>query len=283
MAMGACGACGKALVGEVVLCPYCGARPTPRRPGGSAGVAPGAESPQRRRLYLLLGVLAVVLALWRFGPLGRTGTMGSDACAGGGKAEIFDRAAAPSPLVGPEDVYQFDPAVTPYVAQAQLRHTGNREYGLKNDRELRHIHDPILEAVKSVGANAYFHQPSRQIGSDTWETVTTAAVLHPGPLRKGLRDAHFPSGRALMVVQVTPGGAADRGGLRVNDLIVSVAGRPVEARSEALPMAMGVVPADGAVEVKVLREGAIESLRLVRPGEDKFLFWAAVAVILEVT
>ena len=167
---------------------------------------------------MLLALLLGAVGLWRFGPFG--GNSERD-CQGGATAEVVWRTSdEKAPHLELPYVNQIDPRVTPYVELARLRTTGTRRYGQNNDRQPRHLHQGVVDGLHPAGANAYFHAPSTPVGQDISETVTSAVLAHPGPIKRALRDRYFAGGRAAMVFQLTPGGGAERSGLRVNDLVV---------------------------------------------------------------
>jgi S1-C subfamily serine protease len=85
-----------------------------------------------------------------------------------------------------------------------------------------------------------------------------------------------------MVVHIRRGAAAEEGDLRVNDLLVSVRGQPVDADADQLVALLSQIPADGTVDVQVVRAGELHTLHLKRRGSDKFFFWSTPAPILEV-
>jgi hypothetical protein len=236
----------------------------------------------RARLMLLGALLVVAVALWRFGPFGRNPEAD---CQGGSTAEVIWKTAdASAPRIQLPNVNQIDPRVTPFIELAKLRSTGTRRYGQNNDRQLRHLHQGVVDGLHASGANAYFHEPSKPVGQDLAETITSAVLAHPGPIKRALRDRYFGSGRAAMIFQLQPGSAADKAGLRVNDLVVSFAGQPIEGQlpTEALLRMSAGVPADGQAELVVVRDNQLQTLRLRREGSDKFWYWAQTAPIVEV-
>jgi serine protease Do len=86
----------------------------------------------------------------------------------------------------------------------------------------------------------------------------------PRPLPPRLaRQLGRPSG--VEVVEVVPGGPADRAGLRPEDLIVELDGTPVEGMNELQRVVVSEL-IGRAVRAKVIREGRERELELV-PGE----------------
>jgi hypothetical protein len=258
----------------VARCVFCGKGPT-------AGVTAPPQSPSRSRLAVLLGLLLAAVALWRFGPLGRNPERD---CQGGATAEVVWRTPdEKAPRLDLPNVYQIDPRLTPYIELARLRTTGTRRYGDNNDHQLRHLHQGVVDGLHAVGANAYFHAPSRQVGQDLSETVTSAVLAHPGPIKRAVRDQYFPGGLAAMVFQIAPGSTAEQGGLRVNDLVVRLGSRPIDGTlpHETLVQASAAVPSGGRVELEFVRDGEVRTVQLERKG-DRFGYWSQTVPILEV-
>jgi hypothetical protein len=267
--MAICAGCGMENAAGVARCVFCG-----------KGTVAGAAPPQSRtKLAVLAALVLVALILWRFPPF-RGG--GERDCQGGASVEVVWKTAdAKAPRMELPYVNQIDPRVTPFIELAQLRSTGTRRYGENNDRQLRHLHQGVVDGLHAAGANAYFHAPSRPVGQELVETVTSAVLAHPGPIKRALRDRYFPTGRAAMIFQLQPGGGAEGGGLRVNDLVVSVEGRAIDGElpSETLLRAATALP---RAEVQVLRDNQLLTLHLERQGK-LFGYWSQTVPILEVT
>ena len=70
------------------------------------------------------------------------------------------------------------------------------------------------------------------------------------------------TGRGALIAEVTPGSAADRGGLKTYDVIVSVDGDPIDDASD-LRNTVSLKGADTPVTVGVVREGRPRDLRIV--------------------
>jgi hypothetical protein len=229
-------------------------------------------------------LLVVAVALWRFAPFNRNPQAEAD-CQGGTSAEVVWKTAdASAPRIQLPNVNQIDPRLTPYVELAKLRSTGTRRYGQNNDRQPRHLHQGVVDELHAAGANAYFHEPSKPVGQDLSETITAAVLAHPGPVKRALRDRYFTSGRAAMIFQLEAGSAAEKAGMRVNDLVVSLAGQPIDGPlpTETLIQMSSGVPPDGEVEVQVVRDNQVQTLKLRRQGADKFWYWPQTVPIVEV-
>ena len=66
----------------------------------------------------------------------------------------------------------------------------------------------------------------------------------------------------VRILEVTPGGPADRAGLRAGDLIAGLGGVRIRELSEMAAI-IEHVPPDGAIEFEVIREGRPQTLRVV--------------------
>lgn len=266
-----CGGCGSQADGSTELCPVCG---TPRRRSGSGG-AP------RWRLIALLGllVLAIAVALWarRLGDSGRP-------CHGGEDVTASETPGRTAPRIVVDEPEQIDPDATPHERVGVLRHTGTRAYGDNSDHRFGHSHAPVASALRALGANAFFNEPSRPIGEDRVEVTTIAVVAPAGPLPRSVKERFFPAGRAAMVTHVDLDSGALRGGLAVNDLIVQVAGQAVRGPNPG-PVALAImrgVGRDGGADFEVIRGGVTRSLHLVKDG-DRFGVHVATVPVLRVT
>jgi Do/DeqQ family serine protease len=75
------------------------------------------------------------------------------------------------------------------------------------------------------------------------------------------RDFGLKSREGALVSQVEPGGAADKGGIQPEDVIVEYNGRPVKNSNELVKMVTGTKPGT-SVPVKVMREGRERTLNV---------------------
>jgi S1-C subfamily serine protease len=86
------------------------------------------------------------------------------------------------------------------------------------------------------------------------------------PVNRSLQHRLALKGQSLVeVATVEPGGPAGRAGLRRGDLIFSLGGQPV-ANVDDLHRLLSKLPAGAPVEVKLLRDGSPEQIRVV-PGQ----------------
>ena len=258
----------------VARCIFCG-KPS------VAAVPPPPQSPAK--IVVLVVLLLVAAGLWRFPPFGRVRSERD--CQGGTSVEVVWQTADPqAPRIQLPNVNQIDPLITPHVELARFRSTGTRRYGDNNDHEPRHLHQGVVDALHLAGANAYFHAPSRPVGTDLAETVTTAALAHPGPIKRALRDRYLASGRGAMITQLLPGSSAQRNGLRVNDLVVGFNGQSLEGNlpSEVLYRLSVAVPPGGRAELEVVRGNDVLTLHLERSDAEKFGYFSQTVPILEV-
>ena len=74
-------------------------------------------------------------------------------------------------------------------------------------------------------------------------------------------DDRKDRGRGARVVDVRPGGPADKGGLRREDLIVDVAGQRVRQLSD-LASVLEVFPPGETITLEVLRDGSLHKIRV---------------------
>jgi hypothetical protein len=265
-----CPRCRTALSPGVAVCPRCGQL--------AAAVPAAVRHGDRRRLLLLIGlgaVLAVAVRLWLSpGPSG-------DGCRGGERVSVEWQASEGTPRVESRYLTQIDPQLTPHVRRAVLRHSGNAVYADKCAHEYGHNHQAAVDEGHKAGGNAFFHAPAKALGAGEFEVSTTVVVAHPGPVARAQRDRYFPRDLTLQVVRVLPGGAADRGGLAVNDLIVAVDGQPAPPDADSLTRLGRGVKAGGQLSFEVLRGGVPQIVTMTREGDKIFGYWAIETPILE--
>jgi serine protease Do len=139
-----------------------------------------------------------------------------------------------------------------------------------------------------VGVNAAIYSPSGgsvgigfAIPADVAESVTRQLIAH-GHVSRGYIGAEIQGitpdiaaslgirpGEGALVAQLTPGGPAERGGLKVGDVIVGVDGQPVHTAS-ALTQRVAMVGAGQALQLQILRDGHPTTIALraaLRPSE----------------
>ena len=79
------------------------------------------------------------------------------------------------------------------------------------------------------------------------------------------------SGKGALVAQLTPGGPAERAGLRSGDLVTKVDGQPIDGAS-SLTRQVALVHAGDAIRLEIRREGRTQELTVrsgLRPSEDQ--------------
>ncbi len=96
-----------------------------------------------------------------------------------------------------------------------------------------------------------------------WLGVALQPITVPGGL--ATRTGH-KSGR--MVVRITPGGPADRGGLRIGDVLLAINGTSTSG-PHTLRAFLGADRVGSTVEVKLLRDGALLTAPLVVEGQPR--------------
>src|SRR5690242_2100956 len=134
--MAKCASCGMENAPGVARCVFCGK-------SGAAAAPPAPQSPAK--IVALVVLVLVAVGLWRFSPFRRNTE--SD-CQGGTRVESVWQTSDPkAPRIQLPNVNQIDPQVTPFVELARFRSTGTRRYGQNNDRELRHLHQGVVDAL----------------------------------------------------------------------------------------------------------------------------------------
>jgi hypothetical protein len=78
----------------------------------------------------------------------------------------------------------------------------------------------------------------------------------------------LPAGRGLVVAEVRPGSPADKGGLKVNDVILEFDGKPVTDNATDFVRAVEAAPKDRKVDLTVLRKGKKEAIKGVELPEN---------------
>ena len=124
-----------------------------------------------------------------------------------------------------------------------------------------------------VGVNAAIYTPSGgsvgigfAIPADVAESVTRQLIAH-GHVSRGYIGAEIQGitpdiaaslgirpDEGALVAELTPGGPAERGGLKVGDVVVGVDGQPVHTPS-ALTQRVALVGAGQTIQLQVLRDG----------------------------
>jgi hypothetical protein len=105
--------------------------------------------------------------------------------------------------------------------------------------------------------------PKYQVTRDSWTDPTDSrAINRPAGPRLGIRPGNYESeDGGVLVDGVTPGGAAEKGGIKDNDVIVEIGGKPVKNIGGYMT-AMSTQKAGTPVEVVVLRKGQKVTLKV---------------------
>jgi S1-C subfamily serine protease len=97
-----------------------------------------------------------------------------------------------------------------------------------------------------------------------WLGVAAQAEVVPPAIARAM---DLPAERGVLIVEVVPGGPADRAGLQANDHVVAVNGRPVATPSGMRRALVPSGPGDGLAEVEVVRAGRL--LRRLVPVAER--------------
>ncbi len=88
---------------------------------------------------------------------------------------------------------------------------------------------------------------------------------------KDIAESLGMTGKGALVAELTPGGPAERAGLKAGDLVTQVNGEKVESATD-LTRAVGRVHAGDAIKLSVRRDGKMQEITVrsgVRPSEDQ--------------
>jgi serine protease Do len=88
---------------------------------------------------------------------------------------------------------------------------------------------------------------------------------------KDIAESLGMTGKGALVAELTPGGPAERAGLKPGDLVTKVNGEPVQSATD-LTRAVGRVHAGESVRLEVRRDGRMQEIDVrsgVRPSEDQ--------------
>jgi hypothetical protein len=126
----------------------------------------------------------------------------------------------------------------------------------------------VADFVEQIAENlaACETRPKFQTTRDPWRDPTdaraSASASRPMGPRLGIRPGNYESEDGGVLVEgVTPGGAAEKGGVKDNDIIVEIGGKPVKNIGGYMT-AMSAQKAGAAVEVVVLRKGSKVTLKV---------------------
>lgn len=148
-----------------------------------------------------------------------------------------------------QDMIQTDAAINPGNSGGPLVDVNGEVVGVNT----------FIFSPSGGNAGIGFAIPSNRIRSFVEEIITH------GRLRPLLLDFHFESvrssqGRAIRVLDVAPGGPAERAGLAPGDVIMQADGRPIESRGEFLLLLHGKQVGD-TIDLKVWRDGEVRDAR----------------------
>lgn len=106
--------------------------------------------------------------------------------------------------------------------------------------------------------------PKYQVTRDPWiDPTESRAASTPRPMgpRLGVRPDYNYEGDGVLLEGVTPGGAAEKGGLKDGDVIIEIGGKPTKTVG-AYMTAMSAAKAGEPLEVVVLRKGQKMTLKV---------------------
>jgi len=106
-------------------------------------------------------------------------------------------------------------------------------------------------------------RPKYQVTKDPWSDPTETRAGRPQGPRLGIRPGNYETEDGGVLVEgVSPGGAAEKGGVKDGDVIVEIGGKPVKNIGGYMT-AMSTQKAGTAVEIVVLRKGVKTPLKLI--------------------
>ncbi len=152
-----------------------------------------------------------------------------------------------------EDFIQTDAVVNPGASGGALLDGQGRLVG-------------ILSAIFTKGSDAHigvnFAVSMALIRRVTGDLIDLGRVERapPGFALAELSDAERQALTGVRIAGLAPGGAAERAGLRVGDVITTLAGRVVRRASDVMS-ALHLHRPDETLEVRLMRDGAAMSLR----------------------
>jgi S1-C subfamily serine protease len=125
----------------------------------------------------------------------------------------------------------------------------------------------VADLVQAFAENlaAVETKPKFQTTRDPWRDPTDGRAASPsramGP-RLGIRPGNYESEDGGVLVEgVSPGGAAEKGGVKDNDIIIEIGGKPVKNIGGYMT-AMSAQKAGTATEIVVLRKGQKVTLKV---------------------
>lgn len=105
-------------------------------------------------------------------------------------------------------------------------------------------------------------RPKYQVTRDPWSDPTQPRVTRPQGPRLGVRPGNYESEDGGVLVEgVTPGGPAEKGGIKDGDIIIEIAGKPV-TNIGGYMTAMSTQKPGNPIDVVVLRKGTKLTLKV---------------------
>jgi S1-C subfamily serine protease len=200
---------------------------------------------------LVVGQLVVAVG----NPLGLSGSVTAGVVSALGRS-LPTRSGSAARLI--EDVIQTDAALNPGNSGGALADSAGTVVGINT-------------AVAGIGLGMAvpINATSRRIISALLadgkvRRAYLGLVSMPGPLPPGLRE-RFGRASGLRVVEVVPGGPADRAGLRAGDLLLTAGGQPV-TRAQDLQRLMFAEAIGRSLPITVMRNGALVDV-IAEPSE----------------
>jgi hypothetical protein len=124
---------------------------------------------------------------------------------------------------------------------------------------MKKVADFVERLVKHLATE---EKPKFQATKDPWRDPTESKTSRPQGPRIGFRPGNYESEDGGVLVEgVTPGGPAEKGGVKDGDVIVEIGGKPVKNIGGYMT-AMSTQKAGMAVNVVVLRKGQKVSLKV---------------------
>jgi S1-C subfamily serine protease len=243
--------------GSSVACTVVGADPL----SDLAVVRAGGQTPEPAELgdadSVVVGQLVVAVG----NPLGLAGSVTAGVVSALGRS-LPTRTSAPArPGIAAriiEDVIQTDAALNPGSSGGALADANARVVGINT-------------AVAGIGLGLAIpvNATARRIIASLMRDgrvrrAYLGLVTSPAPLPPRYR-AHSRSGRGIRVVEVVPGGPADRAGLRAGDLLLFAAGQPLD-NAQALQRLMFAEAIGHPFAITVMRNGALVDV-IAEPAE----------------
>jgi S1-C subfamily serine protease len=122
----------------------------------------------------------------------------------------------------------------------------------------------VVDFVQGVADNLTTcpKKPKYQVTRDSWSDPSDPRPARPMGPRLGIRPGNYESeDGGVLVDGVTPGGAAEKGGVKDGDVIVEIGGKPVKNIGGYMT-AMSGQKAGTATEVVVMRKGQKVTLKV---------------------